>query len=265
MKAARLVVVGIALAAGAAAAMLSGGTPEQVPAQVAAPAPTFRTTDVLVTATDVPIGATVTERDLRWQAWPADGASTGMITRSARPEAINEFKGSIARAPFFGGEPIRSEKLIKGDGSGFMAAILPEGSRALAINIDTRGANTAGGFILPNDRVDLIRTYRDEDASKSVGSDVYVSETVLQNIRVLAIGQNVQEKNGEKVVVGETATLELVPQQVEQVSLAQRVGQLSLALRSMADANKPVVQTKPPSDNALTVVRFGVSASGPKR
>ena len=84
--------------------------------------------------------------------------------------------------------------------------------------------------MLPNDRVDLVRTYRDEEASKNGGGDVQVAETVLSNVRVLAIGQTVQERNGEKVVTGETATLEVTPQQAETLALAQKVGQLALVL-----------------------------------
>ena len=80
------------------------------------------------------------------------------------------------------GEPIRRERLIKTDGTGFMSAILPSGMRAVAISIDTRGASSAGGFVLPNDRVDVIRTWRDEESSKAQGVDVNLSETILHNI-----------------------------------------------------------------------------------
>ena len=93
-----------------------------------------------------------------------------------------------------------------------------------------------------------------------------MSETILTNIRVLAIGQNIQERNGEKVVTGETATLELTPTQAEMITLAQKIGHLSLALRSLADANQ--TQDAPRSDraeSALTVVRYGVSKQSPKR
>ena len=116
-----------------------------------------------------------------------------------------------------------------------MSAILPSGMRAVAISIDTRGATSAGGFILPNDRVDVIHTVQ---AASESGANPAISEIILTNIRVLAIGQNVQERNGEKVVTGETATLELTPAQAEKVVLAQKVGQLSLALRSIADVNE---------------------------
>jgi pilus assembly protein CpaB len=266
MKSARLAVLGIAiLAGGAAAFMMSGGDPPPPP-RIAEAAPVMNTVDVLVAAVDIPMGQSLKGADLRWIAWPADSAPSAVIRRSEFPSAVEETAGSIARSNFFGGEPIRREKLIKADGSGFMAAILPAGMRAVAISIDTRGASSAGGFILPNDRVDVIRTYRDDESSRAGGVDVHMSETILANIRVLAIGQNIQERNGERVVTGETATLELTPVQAEMIALAQKVGQLSLALRSIADANQP--QDAPRTDrgeNALTVVRFGVPKQSAKR
>ena len=255
MKPARLAVLGIAiLSGGAAALMIGGGEPPPPPP---APVATFPTRDVLVAASDLAMGQTLRPSDLRWQAWPADAVPGGFITRDQNQGALEQTAGSIARNNFLGGEPIRRERLIKADGSGFMSAILPSGMRAVAISIDTRGANTAGGFILPNDRVDVLRTHRDEDASRSGGGDSHLTETILSNIRVLAIGQNVQERNGEKVVTGETATLELTPSQAEFVTLAQKVGQLSLSLRSIADAQQADAPREE-RDPGLTIVRYGV-------
>ncbi len=192
---------------------------------------------------------------MQWQPWPKDAIPPGMIKKSDNPAVVADLKGSIARAGLVQGEPVRREKLIKSDG-GLMAATLPSGMRAVAINIDAQGATTAGGFILPKDRVDVVRTSR--DASKP-NSENYLSETLLQNIRVLAIGQNVQEKNGQPVVVGSNATLELDPAQAETVILAQRTGQLSLTLRSMQDARqnpKAAAQIH----NGVTVVRYGTAS-----
>jgi pilus assembly protein CpaB len=105
-----------------------------------------------------------------------------------------------------------------------------------------------------------VRTYRDDEATKATGSDV-VTQTILSNVRVLAIGQNVQNKNGEAVVVGSNATLELDRKWAELIILAQRTGQLSLTLRAMVDANKSGdVAADSSSDSALTIVRFGVAA-----
>jgi pilus assembly protein CpaB len=186
----------------------------------------------------------------------------GPDQKSETPNALEETAGSIVRSAFLSGEPIRREKLIKTDGTGFMSAILPSGMRAVAISIDNRGASSAGGFILPNDRVDIIRTYRDEDASRAGGGDVHRSDTILSGIRVLAIGQNVQERNGEKVVTGETATLELTPAQAELVTLGQKIGQISLVLRSLADANKTQEIVR---DAGMTIVRHGVTKQAPTR
>jgi len=239
MKIARLAVLGIALAAGVAAAfMISGSKGPSPTVEVTAPQPLVESDDVLVAAHALDVGAPVGEADIRWQAWPRPEIAAGMIVKSAEPNAIDDIKGSVSRGEFFPGEPMRREKLVKGPNSGFLSAILPSGYRAVAINIDNAGAASAGGFILPNDRVDVLRTFRDDEAGKQLGTDVYRSETILTNVRVLAIGTNVQEKNGDHVVQGSTATLEVDPRQAEQLILAQRVGQLSLSLRSMADAGK---------------------------
>lgn len=261
MNSARLIVLGVAVLAGGVAAYLAAGVgdapPPPAPVHVVAP---LKTTEVLVAAAEVPMGSLVTARELRWQVWPADAAASGMINKTDQPNAIQDLTGAISRTSLIGGEPIRKERLIKSGEGGVMSALLPTGARAIAITIDNRGANSAGGFILPNDRVDVVRTFRDEAASKAQGADVVLSETLLRNIRVLAIGQNIQERNGEKVVVGETATLELDPRQVEVVLLAQRLGQLSLALRSLQDAGKPEDQIVRAEDTTLTIVRYGTSA-----
>jgi pilus assembly protein CpaB len=260
MTPARIAILGIAVTAGVVAAYLASGSDPAAPLPVQQAAPSIRTVEVLVSAVEIPLGGTVGPKELKWQTWPADGAGQGFITKQGQPTGIEDFTGAIARASMLPGEPVRREKLIKSDTAGVLSALLPAGSRAIAITIDNRGANTAGGFILPNDRVDVIRIYRDDAASKVQGSDVVVSETLLRNIRVLAIGQNIQERNGEKVVVGETATLELDPRQVETVTLAQRQGQLSLSLRSLRDMAKTDEQIVKPEDVNLTIVRYGTSS-----
>src|SRR5204863_2104937 len=178
------------------------------------------------------------------QTWPAATASNNFIRRSERPEATNEVAGSIARAPFIAGEPIREPKLVKANGSGFMAALLPSGMRAISTEISPETG--AGGFILPNDRVDVILTRRDKEAEKSTGIEHHISETILSNVRVLAVDQTVEEKNGQKVVVGKTATMELAPRQTEVLAVSRQLGTLSLALRSLVDANAPAADTSNP-------------------
>ncbi|MDO9439988.1 MAG: Flp pilus assembly protein CpaB [Beijerinckiaceae bacterium] len=262
MKIARLAVLGVALVAGGAAAILAGSSSSPPPGEPA-PAPVVRieTDDVLVAGSDLPLGKILTPADMTWQSWPKSAVVSSMIRKGDGADASADLIGAFVRTPFAQGDPIRREKLIKsGASSGFLSAILPAGSRAVAINIDTQGGTTAGGFILPNDRVDIIKTARDEDAKSG---DAFMTETVLSNIRVLAIGQNVQEKNGERVVVGSNATLEVDPRQAEILVLAQRVGQLSLTLRSMADVNRPVQpEISEIPDRGPAIVRFGISQGG---
>jgi pilus assembly protein CpaB len=263
MKPARIAVGAIALAAGIGAMLMFGRTP-QLPAPIIQAAPNIETDDVLVAAHDLPMGTLIGDADLTFQAWPK--ASVSQFVLKKADGLVDDIKGSITRANFLQGEPIRRDKLVKGPNAGFLSAILPSGSRAVAINIDSRGSTSAGGFILPNDHVDIIHTYRDAEAAKATGTEVYGSETILTNIRVLAIGPNIQEKNGEQIVTGETATLELDPHQAEVVTLAQRVGQLSLILRSMLDVNMPsgLVHADNTAlgndDKSMTIIRFGVVA-----
>jgi pilus assembly protein CpaB len=233
----RLIIIGVALTAGLAAAYLSNGMQTPMPPPVAAAIPEKIAADeVLVAARDLAVGARITARDLKWLSWPADGVSTGMIIRRSAPDSITASVGSVVREALIVNEPLRKEKLIKAD-SGFLAAILPSGKRAFAIGIDPQGSTSAGTLILPNDRVDVVQIFKDLRATKSSGTDVYTSQTLLENIRVLAIGPNIEEKNGARMMVGQTATLELDPIQVSTVALAARTGTLTLALRSVSDAN----------------------------
>jgi pilus assembly protein CpaB len=257
MTPARLAVLGIALASGAVAMYLASGSPP--PQQVAKVEKiAANTVDVLVIASDVPVGNSLQASDMRWIAWPADSVPDGVIRRDKNADAEKEIMGSLARVSLLASEPVRREKLIKTEGTGYLSAILPSGKRAVAINTDSRGANTAGGFILPNDRVDIVRTSKDEAATRITRSDVFSSDTILSNVRVLAIGQNIAQVDGKNVVIGETATLELDQRQAETIALSQKIGQLSLALRSLADAKEIAPPEQVRSDGSLTLVRFGV-------
>jgi pilus assembly protein CpaB len=259
MKPARIVILLIALVAGGIAALLASRSDPPPPA---APVAQMETVDVLVAAADIGLGTAVAGPELRWQTWPAAVASSNFVRKSDRPNAIEQLAGSIARAPFSAGEPIRETKLIKAKGSGYMAAILPAGMRAVSTEISPETG--AGGFILPNDHVDVLLSRRDKEAEKAAGMDVHVSETILTNIRVLAIDQNVEEKNGQRVVVGKTATLELAPSQAETLGRARQMGTLSLALRSIVDFDSKEVANDEGSGgrrNSINVVRFGVATT----
>ena len=256
MKAARVVVLTVALAAGGVAALLAGRS-DKGPALVAE-APKFDTVDVLVAKADIPRGQTLSPADYSWEAWPASSAGSNFIRKNDRPNAIENLTGMIVRAPFIAGEPIREAKLVNAKGSGFMAAILPSGMRAVSTQISPETG--AGGFILPNDRVDVIMTPRTSRDADKGGQNT--SETILRNIRILAIDQTVEEKNGQKVVVGKTATLELSSSQAETLALSQQLGTLSLALRSIADGSADDSNTDAAdSRRNVNVVRFGVSTA----
>src|SRR5476651_1813558 len=233
MKSARIVVLAVAIGAGGLAALLAGRS--EPPPEVKPEAATVETVDVLVARADIPMGNMMSPADVQWQAWPASASTGNFIRKINRPQAIEDLAGMIARVPFVAGEPIREAKLVNSKGSGFMAAILPSGMRAVSTQISPETG--AGGFILPNDHVDVILTRRDRDAEKATGTEVQTSEIILKNIRILAIDQSVEEKGGQKVVVGKTATLELAPRQAETLALAQKVGSISLALRSITDTN----------------------------
>jgi pilus assembly protein CpaB len=259
MKPIRLIILGTALAAGIGAAVMVVSSKPQPPKLTIVQAP-VETEDVLVAAKELVLGTVIQEGDLRWQNWPRANVPPNVIRKSLMANALVDFKGALVRNNLGIGEPVYPDRLIKAGTSSFMAAILPSGMRAFAINIDQQGSQTAGGFILPNDHVDVIRTYRDEAAAKSGVPDPMVSETLLRNIKVLAIGQNIQQPNNARVAAGANATLELTPQQVETIVLAQRGGQLSLALRSMADSKASdtdnTTQTEKPT--TMTIVRFGI-------
>jgi pilus assembly protein CpaB len=258
MYTARIVVLTIALSAGGVAAYLASGSDKPRPPEPAAQLPTV---DVLVAKSDIGLGQSVTPENLQWQTWPAATASNNFVRRTERPDATTQIAGSIARAPFIAGEPIREAKLVKANGSGFMAAILPTGMRAVSTEISPETG--AGGFILPNDRVDVILSKRDKNPDHSGPSDVVTSEIILSNVRVLAIDQAPKEKDGQNTVIGKTVTLELKSEQAEALARARQSGTLSLALRSIADLNAVESRSDdqgPVRGDSINVVRYGVSS-----
>jgi len=258
MYTARIVVLIIALSAGGVAAYLvSASNNKPAPAEPVAQLPTA---EVLVAKSDIALGQTVRPEDLQWQTWPAATASSSFIRRSDRPNAVTQVAGSIARAPFITGEPIREQKLVKADGSGFMAAILPIGMRAVSTEIAPETG--AGGFILPNDRVDVILTRRVKNPERPSLPDIVVSEIVLSNIRVLAIDQAPKEKDGQNAVLGKTVTLELKPDQTIALAGSRQAGTLSLALRSIADANAAEANQDDQTRRSVSVnvVRYGIAS-----
>jgi pilus assembly protein CpaB len=258
MNTARIVVLTIAVGAGGIAAYLASGSDNKT---LPDPVAQLQTVDVLVAKSDIGLGQSVKPEDLQWQTWPAATASSTFIRRNERPDATTQVPGSIARAPFIAGEPIRDQKLVRADGSGFMAAILPSGMRAISTEISPETG--AGGFILPNDRVDVILSKREKNPDRNGSPDIVTSEIILANVRVLAIDQAPKEKDGQNAVVGKTVTLELKPEQAETLARARQSGTMSLALRSIADVNMVENRTddQPKRGESINVVRYGIPSS----
>ncbi|MEO1700754.1 MAG: Flp pilus assembly protein CpaB [Pseudomonadota bacterium] len=230
----RMIILGVAvLAAGGAGYlamnMVNQPAPDPVEVQADAPPP-ISLDQVLVADQSMSVGDRV-ERNLRWQDWPTKSLAPDFITKSARPDALEELATRIVRSPVVEGEPIRPIKLLGADQS-FMSSILPSGKRAVATQI--AADTSAGGFILPNDYVDVIMTRRGQG-----NVETFVTETIMENIRVLAIDQTVREaEDGSLVIVGQTATLELSPRQAEIIVVAQQMSdRLTLALRSVQDVD----------------------------
>ncbi len=238
MKSKQLAVLGVALlaAAGAGYLALTMTAPQPVVVQQTPTQPAVEMDEVLVATGDIAVGAKIAG-NYRWQNWPREAVTDGLITKSADPKAAEELDEWVVRNIIYQGEPIRRSKLL-GPGERFMSSMLPSGKRAVAVQIakDT----SAGGFVLPNDFVDLIMTRRVQQQALNGGGpagDTFVTETILKNIRVLAIDQTiVEDEEGNKTILGETATLELTPRQAEIVTVAQQMAdRLSLSLRSIAD------------------------------
>ena len=237
--------------------LMSGGEPPP-PAPAPPPVAQLDTVDVLVAKNEIGIGHSLSGGDLGWQQWPSVSAGS-FIRRTDKPDAIEQFAGAVARAPIGAGEPVRENRLIKAKGSGYMAAILPPGMRAISTEISVETG--AGGFILPNDRVDVLLTKREKNPDKA-GPDISSAEVILSNVRVLAIDQAPKEKEGSNALVGKTVTLELKPDQAETLARSRQGGSLTLALRSIADANaveKPDDQPNKRGEN-LNVIRYGVAS-----
>jgi pilus assembly protein CpaB len=265
MKAARLVVLGVAVAAGGIAAFLAASNKEAAPPPPP-PQAKLETVDVLVAKSDLSRGQVIEAADIGWQTWPAAAANSSFIKKSEQPNAPEQFAGAIVRVGMLSGDPIRGPYVVMAKGSGFLAAVLPAGMRAAAIDISPE--TSAGGFVLPDDRVDVVLTRRDKSAEKQTGVEKFVSDTILRNIRVLAIDQTIEDKNGVKSVLGKTATLEVTEPQAETLNLSHQMGTISLTLRSIRDSQtsaEGVGDTSKDGDGAISTVRFGVSTLGTGR
>jgi pilus assembly protein CpaB len=265
MKAARLVVLGVAVAAGGIAAYLAAGSKAPPPPPPAAPVVQLETVEVLVAKSELGRGQVIEASDIGWQTWPAASANSNYIKKSDRPNAIADFTGAIVRVSLVAGDPIRDPNVVMAKASGFLAAVLPKGMRAVAIEISPEAG--AGGFILPDDHVDVMLTRRDKAAEKASGVEKFVSDTILRNVRVLAVDQTLETKGGSKTQLGKTATLELTEDQAETLALSRQLGTLSLTLRSILDTSETTEDDTDKKDRRgpINMVRFGVTTPGNNR
>jgi pilus assembly protein CpaB len=260
MKRAQLIGIAIAGVCGLGAFFLAKGIVVK-PREIKVETQT-NTTEVLVARAGISLGQITTESSFRWQSWPQDAVPPGSITRVAGGSSagMRPFVGAIARTPILTGEPITKVKLVSAKEGGVLAAILPEGKRAVSVMIRDEHL-AAGKLILPNDRVDVILIRKQRSRS---GGEETSSETIFRDIRVLAIGQRIEIKEGQKNADGNTATLELSPEEAEELVLARSKGEITLALRSIADFNKsdePVSSKKDAkASSTVKVLRYGVKS-----
>jgi pilus assembly protein CpaB len=240
-------IISLALAIGAAvvAGIIANGFIGPKPTQVeTVEINKVKTVDVLVALKDIGMGEKLGEGTIDWKAWPLENVAETMITKEEDPEAREKMKEARSRIGIFQGETIMPKKIVAPGEGGFMSAILPKGMRAISVAVSER--SSAGGFILPNDRVDVILT------KKSSGKDnqtIVQSDTVLSNVRVLAINQTYQQEQDEgKIAVaeGKTATLELSQRQSEIIALVESSGELSLSLRSIAENEGKSIEANQP-------------------
>jgi pilus assembly protein CpaB len=249
----RIALLIFALAAGGAAAwvvVLMRSEPAPVTNVIQEPL----TRDVLVATADLGSGATLIKENMGWQSWPESSLSSAYITRSARPDALETLANSYVRNRMSSGEPIRDENLLPATG-GFLSTLLSSGKRAVGVRITAE--STAGGFILPNDRVDVLLTVALQ------GQSEHFTRTILRNVPVLAIDQSVDDRSKDEkvkakaVIIGRTATLELDPEQAEILTAGEATGTISLALRSVTDNGEKPPITRVQSSQSVTSSMVG--------
>lgn len=264
MRMSRILLLLVALIAGGLAAYLAtrGGQPAQPgpDPEVIAEA----RTQILVATAPIGVGQRLSATNMAWQDWPANAVRDGYIETSAMPEALTDMTGSVARFEIFEGDPIRQQRLVKTE-QGYLSAVLDKGMRGVSLSVNA--ASASGGFIVPNDHVDVILTRSTE------GGDP-MAETILSNVRVLAINTRLGEvgttgaatdpANPRAEIFADTAiaTLELDPVAAETIINASKVGQLSLSLRSIVDfAPAPGDETLLQRNAPIKIIRYGLEAN----
>lgn len=230
MSARQLIVLVVAAVAAIGALFLIRGMGDNA-APTAAEAEPVAGEQVLVAARDIAQGAALTPSDVAVAIFPENSVAPNFVRVSSSPTAQADFVGAVTRRAFVQGEPITTSSVVHPDGRGFMAAQLDPGFRAVAVSIDPTTA--AGGYIQPNDRVDVIMT---QTIQSREGGEQVRSEIVLEDIRVLAIGETTQPQTsgeGPAVVEGGVAVLELSASGARTLALADEMGDVTLALRGV--------------------------------
>jgi pilus assembly protein CpaB len=185
---------------------------------------------VLVAAGDLAVGAFVQPDSVRWQDWPDVATPEAYLVRGLGDEA--QFVGAVVRQPLVAGQPITAANVVKPGERGFLAAVLEPGMRAISVPVDEAAGNA--GLVFPGDRVDLILTQTLSADGDPAGSR-RVSETVLENLRVIAMGRRLGGgEDGSGGQQARTATLEASPEAAEKIALVAELGKLALSLRSLA-------------------------------
>ena len=197
---------------------------------------------VLVASKDLPAGHIITVSDLRWQSWPDKSVPQQYVVKkqATSTDIPPAYVGTVVRRAMVSSGPITPDNLIKLGDRGFLAAVLKPGTRAIAVRIDD--VTGVAGLVYPGDRVDVILTHevgiKNKDGDKEHENKVRVSETILSNVRIIAIDQSLEDLKAQKGATRtpKTATLEVSPQQAEIITVATRMGTLTLTLQSLACA-----------------------------
>lgn len=262
MKPSRILLILVAIIAGGLAAYLATRGDSTPPPQQAIVEAPRQETQILVARTNIGVGERLSEAKVQWQNWPENAVRPEFITIAAAPEAPAEMNGAVARFEVFAGEPIRQDKLVRSE-QGYLSAVLEQGKRGVSIGINS--TSSAGGFIVPNDRVDVILT--------SSGPNGQQSQPILTNVKVLAIGPRLGETGStgapadpenpraEMFTGGTIATLELTPDQADTVINATSLGTISLTLRSIIDFGEDAVAAARGRTDTVRVIRYGVESN----
>lgn len=238
-----LLVIAAVLAVGTVMLIKSRMQAPMMPKQVAAPV-----NRVLVAKHAIEVGSFVkSSQDLDWAEWPVDNMQPGYVKEGS--ENINSFEGAVARHNLRAGDAIETNDLIKPGAGGFLSAVLDPGMRAVSIAVSATSGTA--GFIFPGDHVDLIVTHhmKVKSSSNSEDDEAIVSETFVKDARVVAVDQMLDNPDN-KAILAKTVTVEVTADQAQKISVAQDVGKISFALRSIA-LNAPVKpgEVKPAADN----------------